>query len=121
MKKRLKSTLTLSPLFQINSYLKHIGRIYGHKVNVSTIGHSVEGRSIQVVKISHNQGGKNPTILLDGGIHAREWIAPATVLYVIQQLVEHPGNFPMMKNVDWLLVPLLNPDGYEYSMTKVPR
>ncbi|KAI5700945.1 hypothetical protein M8J75_004534 [Diaphorina citri] len=102
---------------EINSYLKHIARIYGHKVNVSTIGETIEGRPIQAVKISHGGVG-NPIIVLDGGIHAREWIAPATVLYVLQQLVENPENFPMFRKVDWILIPMLNPDGYVYSMTK---
>ncbi|XP_026689328.1 carboxypeptidase B-like [Diaphorina citri] len=102
---------------RINSYLKHIARIYGHKVNVSTIGETIEGRPIQAVKISHGGVG-NPIIVLDGGIHAREWIAPATVLYVLQQLVENPENFPMFRKVDWILIPMLNPDGYVYSMTK---
>ncbi|KAL1456823.1 hypothetical protein WDU94_001519 [Cyamophila willieti] len=106
-------------IFQIKSYLKYISRIYGHKVNVSTIGETFEGRPIQAIKISHGgSGNENPTILMDGGIHAREWISPAMVLYVLHQLVEHPENFPMLRKVDWLLIPLLNPDGYVYSMTK---
>ena len=28
-----------------------------------------------------------PSIFIDGGIHAREWIAPATVLYFINQVI----------------------------------
>lgn len=89
-------------------------------MNVSTIGETIEGRPIQAVKISHGGVG-NPIIVLDGGIHAREWIAPATVLYVLQQLVENPENFPMFRKVDWILIPMLNPDGYVYSMTKVGK
>lgn len=103
---------------QIDLYLKHISHLYGHKVTVFTIGTTVEGRPIQAVKISHG-GENNPLVLIDGGIHAREWISPAAVLYVVQQLVEQPQNFPLIRRVDWLLVPLLNPDGYVYSMTKV--
>ncbi|KRT82371.1 Peptidase, partial [Oryctes borbonicus] len=59
----------------------------------------------------------NPTILIDGGIHAREWISPAVVLYIIQQLVENKDNKHMIENVNWYIIPVLNPDGYEYTFT----
>lgn len=28
-----------------------------------------------------------PGIWMDGGIHAREWVSPATVLYMIDQVI----------------------------------
>lgn len=61
----------------------------------------------------------NPTIFIEGGIHAREWISPAFVLYLIQELVENENNRNMIENVNWLIVPVLNPDGYEYTHTNV--
>lgn len=62
---------------------------------------------------------KNPIILVDAGIHAREWIAPAFALYLLRELIENKTHEHMIKNVDWFIIPLLNPDGYEYSHTKV--
>lgn len=72
-------------------------------------------------KVSSNRNASNPIILIDGGIHAREWIAPATVLYILQQLVENPDNRDLLSGVDWYLLPVLNPDGYEFTHTTVSR
>nr|CAH0101751.1 unnamed protein product [Daphnia galeata] len=49
------------------------------------------------------------------GIHAREWISPAVATYIIQQLVEVPANSKMFFYVDWYIMPVMNPDGYEYA------
>lgn len=55
---------------------------------------------------------------IDGGIHAREWISPAAVTYVVNQLIEDWENQPSyIQNIDWYVLPLANPDGYEYSHT----
>jgi murein tripeptide amidase MpaA len=43
--------------------------------------------------------------------HAREWISPAVVTYIIHQLVEEPANLKLLQNVDWYIMPVVNPDG----------
>lgn len=71
-----------------------------------------------MVKLS--SGGQNkPIILVDGGIHAREWISPAFVTYLIQELVENEENRALLEEVDWYIIPVLNPDGYEHTHTSV--
>jgi len=73
-----------------------------------------------VIKISSGGNGTRPVILVDGGIHAREWVAPAMALYIINQLVEkNAANSALTDAVDWYILPVLNPDGYEYSHTNV--
>lgn len=61
-----------------------------------------------------------PTILIDGGIHAREWMSVATALYCIHELIEHfERNKNMLEKLDFIIVPIINVDGYEYSHTNV--
>lgn len=67
-----------------------------------------------VLKISSGGTGK-PKILIDAGIHAREWIAPVTALYAIHQLVTNKSNSALYDKVDWYIIPSLNPDGYDYT------
>jgi carboxypeptidase A4 len=51
------------------------------------------------------------------GIHAREWISPASVTYIIKELVENRQNNLWADKMDFYVVPVLNPDGYEYTHT----
>ena len=50
---------------------------------------------------------------IDGGIHAREWVSPASVLYAIRELVENedPSN-SVLNNFDIYVLPNANPDGW---------
>ncbi|XP_030765037.1 carboxypeptidase B-like [Sitophilus oryzae] len=97
----------------MNEYLLTLERLYPHIVQVESIGRTFEGRDLLLIKIGANPN--NPTILVDAGIHAREWIAPPVALYIINQLVENPANYRLYQNVNWNIIPSLNPDGYEFS------
>ena len=56
----------------------------------------------------------------DGGIHAREWISPATVSGILRDILDNTNTTfsSLLNSLDIYLLPLLNPDGYEYSRTK---
>ncbi|KAI8424817.1 hypothetical protein MSG28_006747 [Choristoneura fumiferana] len=62
-------------------------------------------------------------VLIEGGIHAREWISPAFVTYFINEIVKAPeSKNKELKRIaltyEWYFIPVLNPDGYEYTMTE---
>lgn len=106
-------------LFQIQAYLKELASKYPNLVSLFNLGQTSEGRDILGIKISTGGSGK-PAIFVDCGIHAREWVAPATGLYIINQLVENSNqNQDLINDVDWYIIPVLNPDGYEYTHTNV--
>ena len=53
------------------------------------------------------------------GIHAREWITPATLTYMIHELVENPLKYDwILDEFDWYFVPVINPDGYAYTHSR---
>ncbi|BET00045.1 Carboxypeptidase [Nesidiocoris tenuis] len=110
-----------STVEQIDAYLDYISDQYPDITDVKTIGYSGEGRPIRMVRIHPRTVRRNsnkPKILVDAGIHAREWIAPAVALYMIQQLVENNDDHRnITEQLEWHIIPLLNPDGYAYSMT----
>lgn len=50
------------------------------------------------------------------GIHAREWVAPAMALYLINRLVSDPeARNRELNGIDWYVLPVVNPDGYEFT------
>nr|CAD7455584.1 unnamed protein product [Timema tahoe] len=99
----------------VHGYLDWLAQSYPKLCSVQTIGSSVEGRPLKVLKISSDKAG-SPAIWVDGGIHAREWISPATVTYIINELTENRHTHgDAVQNVDWYILPIVNPDGYEYT------
>lgn len=106
-------------MLQIDSYLSNIANAYSDLVTFDSIGRSFEGRNIPLIKISTNPSANKPVIFIDAGIHAREWIAHSQALYIISQLVTNSTNRYLLDKVDWQIVPVLNPDGYEYTHTAV--
>lgn len=110
----------MNPLFlQIRTYLRELASTYPDIVEVETIGVSTEGRGVDVIRISSGRNRTNPIIFMEGGMHAREWIGPALAIYIIQELVENVSNRNLIQEVDWHIIPVLNPDGYEFTHTNV--
>ncbi|XP_045029866.1 carboxypeptidase B-like isoform X2 [Daphnia magna] len=106
-------------LNDIYAFLTYLNTTYPKLVQLTNIGSSYEKRPLYVLRISNSSSaGTRPAIWIDGGIHAREWISPAVATYIIQQLVEVPANAKLLSNVDWYIMPVVNPDGYEYTHTK---
>ncbi|XP_058832771.1 carboxypeptidase B-like [Topomyia yanbarensis] len=107
-------------LKEIYEYLDQLAVTYPDLVRVTSYGTTHEGRPIKVITIS-TKGDVSllrPIVLIDGGIHAREWAGHMSVVYLIRQLVEHSAeNMDLLENTDWVIMPVANPDGYVYTHT----
>ncbi|XP_014230662.1 carboxypeptidase A2-like [Trichogramma pretiosum] len=106
---------------EIMGYLDYLKEKYPHLVEIESIGKSFEGRDLMVAKIStgvDKNGEPKPSIWIDAGMHAREWISTAVATYILNQLVEKHDNYTRLLDVtDWIIMPVANPDGYEYTHT----
>ena len=91
-----------------------------------SIGQSIEGRDLWMVKISDNVGvdENEPEILFDALHHAREPASMETTLLFMEQLLEGYGTDPVatytIDNRELYFVPVVNPDGYEYNRQTNP-
>lgn len=85
-------------------------------MRVEKIGKSIEGRPIRMIVIQKDQCSPKQSIMIEAGIHAREWLTNTTVLYIIQYVLKHQG---ILKYMDFYVIPCINPDGYEYSRKHV--
>jgi carboxypeptidase A len=61
----------------------------------------------------------NRAILIEANIHAREWISGATATYVLNELLRSTNAEirDLADNVDWYIIPMANPDGYEHTIS----
>jgi carboxypeptidase A2 len=89
---------------------------------VVSIGQSYEGREIWQLRIHADSGEPKRAAWIDSAIHAREWLAPATVLRIMDHMTTQYGSDEdvtyMIDTYDWYFVPVMNPDGYVYSFTE---
>lgn len=95
---------------------------YPGLAQVLAIGQSLEGRNIYAIKISDNvyQDEDEAEVFFIGCHHAREWISVEVPYLLGKYLLEnYATNSEVRLLVDqseiWI-VPLLNPDGLEYSI-----
>jgi len=95
-------------------------------VSRSVIGTTLQNRSIYALKVSAPDSPSNPRsqraqFVINGTQHAREWITPMTVMWALEKLTEGYGVDPritaIMNEVEFLIVPVANPDGYSYTWT----
>jgi hypothetical protein len=105
----------------LHALLKHKAADGGKLLlQVDSMGKSVEGRDLTVVKVTRpgNGGFDGKRVMwVSGGQHAREWIAPAAVLYLLDTAVAQrdPDLDRLLDTHVLVVAPQLNPDGYEYS------
>lgn len=106
---------------QINDYLDSLGAEYPDLVTVINAALSYEGRQIKYLRISTTrfENLQKPVIIIDAAVHAREWVTTPVALYIIHQLVVDVVESDLTNDIDWIIIPLANPDGYEYSIDEV--
>ncbi|XP_077999099.1 carboxypeptidase B-like [Glandiceps talaboti] len=109
---------------QIKDWTYKTAQQYDNITEIFKIAKSFEKRKIYALKISTGSEsvGRKPSVFMVGGFHAREWISPATVMVIANQLLSNYGNdhviTRLVNEIEWYIVPLANPDGYIYTWTK---
>jgi extracellular matrix protein 14 len=94
--------------------------------NMTSIGKSYEGRDIYALRVSaannnsdSESRGHRKTILITGGLHGREWISTSSATYLLWSVITSFNNDPiitkLLHDFDIVFIPVLNPDGYEYT------
>lgn len=113
---------------EVEAKLDEMEQNYPNLVTVkSSIGTSIEGRPIWMVKISDNPNVSEaePAAYFDALHHAREPLSMATTINYMFWLLENYDSDPMVKflvdNREIFFVPVVNPDGYVYNQTTNPN
>ncbi|XP_040582755.1 carboxypeptidase B [Lepeophtheirus salmonis] len=108
---------------ELEKYLLHLKKTYPQLIELKVVGKTHENRSLYFLKIGQiYERIEKKAVFIDGGIHAREWGSVSSVAYIISRLVEL-FNDPTQRlldaraKVNWYIMPLVNPDGYEFTRT----
>ncbi|KAJ3301965.1 Carboxypeptidase A4 [Kappamyces sp. JEL0829] len=104
----------------IVAFYSHLAKEFPHLVEPFSIGTTYEGRDIQGWRLKGaNATDSTPEFLYHGAIHAREWIGPAMLQYVSQELLQGYGTNPelttLLDTFTFAIVPVLNVDGFFYT------
>lgn len=111
-------------LTEIQSYVNGLATARPDLTTIADEGDSIQGRDILSITITGpdqpgNAAADRPVIIWNGCQHAREWISPMTVTYLASRLVGDYDSDPAVKElvdtVRFVVVPVVNPDGYTYS------
>lgn len=110
---------TYSTYDEINDWFDLLVAQYPGEVTHVNIGKSYEGRDIRGVKVNLG-GGVKKTVVFEGTIHAREWISSATTTWMVNELLtsSDPEVQMLARTYEWIVLPVVNPDGYVYTWTK---
>ena len=69
--------------------------------SIVNIGQSYEGRDMLVLAVE-KAGPGAPSVWLEAGIHAREWVSPAVAAFIMRELVEDYAEHPeYIDKINW--------------------
>lgn len=108
---------------QLSKAMDSLMERYPDKAQKVSLGKTHEGRDIWALKVSSNVTSEatkeKPAVVVTGVHHAREWATSEVPLSIAEETLSKYDSDPAAKKrVDsgelWF-VPLVNPDGYEFS------
>lgn len=118
------------PLSVLYPWLRQLASMFPDRTKLFTIGTSYEGRDIPALQIGIQAADDDPhkedprqTVLVAAGSHAREWISTSTAAFLLRSLLhnfdhrDHDVIEKLLTHYDFIFLPVLNPDGYEYTWT----
>ncbi|XP_047027709.1 carboxypeptidase B-like [Helicoverpa zea] len=102
---------------EVDAYLQELAKEFPNVVTVVEGGKSFEGRSIKYLRISTTnfQDASKPVVMMQSLLHCREWVTLPATLYAIHKLVIDVTESDLINNIDWIILPVANPDGYVHT------
>ena len=110
----------------IRDQMYTLARRYPGVTKLVKIGTTGKGREILALKVTQGargqKDGKRPAVLFSATQHAREWIATEVdrrlmYHYIQGWAADDPAIVKLLQKTELWFVPVMNPDGYQYTFT----
>lgn len=108
---------------ELTRRLQSLAQTYPHIAELSSVGQSVEGRELWVMRITEHPDKDSPgkpKFKYVGNMHGDETVSRQVLVYLVQHLLTKYGQDPriseLVDNTDIYIMPSMNPDGFEKSM-----
>ena len=102
----------------LESELLGINASQPNLASLKIIGTSIENRSIYALRVTEG-GGNKPNVWFDGLHESNEWMSLEETIYLVHYFLANANVNPRVDNIlrkaNVWFIPLVNPDGYEYS------
>lgn len=107
---------------ELTKRLQSLAQKYPHIANLSTVGQSVEGRQLWVMRITRDPDRKSlgkPKFKYVGNMHGDETVSRQVLVYLVEYLLTKYGEeeriTELVNSTDIYIMPSMNPDGFEKS------
>ena len=106
----------------VRALLDSLARASNGRVRLDTLGRTLEGRPILAAKVGPaGDDASRANVIFLATYHAREWAGTEMALRLLRHLAAPPTPSPRLDSLiarrDVWIVPVANPDGYEYTFT----
>jgi Zinc carboxypeptidase len=109
---------------ELTAILQQLAAAFPDFAKLESLGKTFLGREIWLLTITNHATGadlEKPAYYIDAHIHAEEHTTSATALYAASYLLEQYGHDPkvtmLLDEQAFYILPRLNPDGAEYSLS----
>lgn len=108
-------------LEEVEDWMNKTAEKHSDVVTLVDIGTSIEGRPIRGMIIDFKKKEKPVMGVLEGTLHAREWITTVTLTWLANEFLNSKDKDVrfLAENVVWHIFPVTNPDGFVYTFTDV--
>ncbi|CAH2055628.1 unnamed protein product, partial [Iphiclides podalirius] len=109
---------------EIVDYLRALERTYDNSegVNLRVVenGITAEGRPLVYIQLTNSTTNSNdkPIVIVEAGIIPRQWITVPSSMNIVHKLLDSDHS-RLLNGYEWIIIPVLNPDGYEYTHTNL--
>lgn len=110
------------PYGELTERLRSLAQSHPHIANLSSIGQSVDGRELWVMRITPDPDRDSPgrpKFKYVGNMHGDETVSRQVLVYLVEYLLTQYGVEPriteLVNSTDIYIMPSMNPDGFERS------